>query len=193
MSDDAMNMDLEQLLAQRDQRLKSALKENDSAEGSQNPEMLALAEINYITNFFKSTGAEGLPGRLAQLRALLDSREFTTPQGKEAIKKETDKVISYYRATQRESQESTQKLTLLRFLFLLIGLALLAIAALCLLGGLFIPGVVILLISAYFWGKRDEYKKDIRSIMEAKKQIETAKKIAKVENDSITFLNSGTV
>ena len=53
MSDDAMNMDLEQLLAQRDQRLKSALKENDSAEGSQDPEMLALAEINYITNFFK--------------------------------------------------------------------------------------------------------------------------------------------
>ena len=109
MSDNINDMDFEQLMAQRNQTLKSTLQENDSSEGSVDPETLALSEINYITDFFKTTGAEGLAGKLAQLRALLNGREFTTERGKEAIQKEKQKVVRSYQSTLSKSHLSYPK------------------------------------------------------------------------------------
>lgn len=187
MSNKTADMDLEELLAQRNKTLESALKDEETGVGESDNELLEAAEINYITNFFQENRAGSLSERLTQLRTLMQSREFKTPQGKEALQKEIKKVATAYQSAEERANESTSKFTLLRLVFFLLGIVILPCAVFLFLGGAHILGIVLGVVAFYLLGKGGEYKEEIQEIQDAQKQILASQSIAKLENQSIVF------
>ena len=200
MDNNIQDMNLDELLAQRSNKLSNALYNYDRENSVNNSDItssdttdsapdIELAELNFIRQYLDTMKANNLIERLNRLQKLKESRSFSSAMGKAAINDEERTTLYRYNTEIETSRKSTGKLEAKRLLFILLGIISLCAALLLFMGGIIIVAIILLIIGLALFGSLGDIKEEIHDIKAAKEAVKVASKIAKIENNTIIFIN----
>ena len=179
---------MENVLATLDDNKDSNENFSEDSVNKNDDSTVALAELNFIAQYFEKHPTEGLIDELRRFKGLINSRTFVTKKGIAAVKEEEDDVCKSYRWEYRRSCEPITPHILKGVILLILGLGIAGVGAFLLwLSGFSIWKLLILLVGLGLLGLIGEEKDDIAGIREAQRVVDEAREIAKIKDDSIEF------